>query len=87
MNRFDDYTRSEDRELVAACLRGDQKAWESLVVRYQRLIYSIPVKARLSPDDAADIFQSVCLKLLQNLGTLREHENIVAWLIKTPTRE
>ena len=87
MKRDIDYTRSEDRELVTACLNGDQKAWESLIVRYQRLIYPIPVKARLSPDDAADIFQSVCLKLLQNLSTLRDHEKIVSWLITTTTRE
>jgi RNA polymerase sigma factor (sigma-70 family) len=87
MKTAEDYARSSDRELVAACLSGDHQAWESLIVRYQRLIYSIPVKARLSPDDAADIFQSVCLKLLENLSTLRDHEKIASWLITTTTRE
>jgi len=87
MKRAEDYARSSDRELVAACLNGDHQAWESLIVRYQRLIYSIPVKARLSSDDAADIFQSVCLKLLENLSTLRDHEKIASWLITTTTRE
>ncbi|HET9531601.1 MAG TPA: sigma-70 family RNA polymerase sigma factor [Blastocatellia bacterium] len=87
MKTADDYARTRDRDLVAACLKGDQQAWESLVVRYRRLIYSIPVKARLSPDDAADIFQSVCLKLLENLASLRDHEKIVSWLITTTSRE
>jgi RNA polymerase sigma factor (sigma-70 family) len=77
----------EDRELIAACLAGDQSAWESLIARYQRLIYSIPVRSRLSTDDAADIFQSVCLKLYEKLSTLRDYEKISSWLITTTTRE
>ncbi len=83
----DDFARREDREIVAACLEGQHQAWEALIARYQRLIYSIPIKARLSPDDSADIFQSVCLKLLESLSTLRDHEKIVSWLITTTTRE
>ena len=81
------FAQQEDRKLIAACLEGDAGAWEALIVRYQRLIYSIPLKARLSTDDAADIFQSVCLKLYEKLATLREHEKIIAWLITTTTRE
>jgi RNA polymerase sigma factor (sigma-70 family) len=76
-----------DRELIIACLNGDSTAWETLITRYQRLIYSIPMKARLSPDDAADIFQSVCLKLYEKLSTLRDHERVSSWLITTTTRE
>ncbi|HYP28259.1 MAG TPA: sigma-70 family RNA polymerase sigma factor [Blastocatellia bacterium] len=76
-----------DPELIAACLEGDHEAWEALLARYQRLIYSIPLKSRLSVDDAADIFQSVCLKLYEKLDTLRNHQRISSWLITTTTRE
>jgi len=77
----------EDQELIAACLDGDQSAWAALITLYQRLIYSIPIRARLSADDAADIFQSVCLKLYEKLSTLRDSEKISSWLITTTTRE
>jgi RNA polymerase sigma factor (sigma-70 family) len=77
----------DDRELIIACLDGDSTAWEALITRYQRLIYSIPVKARLLPDDAADVFQSVCLKLYEKLSTLRDRERVSSWLITTTTRE
>jgi RNA polymerase sigma factor (sigma-70 family) len=76
-----------DPELIAACLEGNHEAWEILLARYQRLIYSIPLKSRLSADDAADVFQSVCLKLYEKLDTLRDHEKISSWLITTTTRE
>lgn len=77
----------DDHQLVAACLNGDQSAWEALIARYQRLIYSIPVKTGLSQDDAADIFQSVCLKLYEKLSSIRDTERISSWLITTTSRE
>ena len=83
----EDVAQREDRDLVAACLAGDSSAWETLVARYQRLVYSIPMKARLSADDASDIFQSVWLKLYEKLASLRDHEKLSSWLITTTTRE
>jgi RNA polymerase sigma factor (sigma-70 family) len=77
----------DDRYLIASCLEGHAAAWEALITRYQRLIYSVPLKLRLSQDDAADIFQSVCLKLYEKLQTLRDHEKLSSWLITTATRE
>jgi RNA polymerase sigma factor (sigma-70 family) len=81
------FADSDDSAIIAACLKGDSAAWEFLILRYQRLIYSIPMKARLSQDDAADIFQSVCLKLYEKLESLRDHERLSSWLITTTTRE
>jgi RNA polymerase sigma factor (sigma-70 family) len=77
----------EDRQLIVACLEGDAGAWEALIARYQRLIYSVPLKARLSQSDAADVFQAVCLKLYEKLQTLRDHEKLSSWIITTATRE
>jgi RNA polymerase sigma factor (sigma-70 family) len=68
-------------------MKGVSGAWESLLARYQRLIYSIPIKMGLSPNDAADVFQSVCLKLLENLANLRHKERISSWLTVTTRRE
>ena len=80
-------THRDDRQLIAACLGGDHDSWEALIYRYQRLIYSVPRKLRLSPDDSADVFQAVCLKLYEKLATLRDHERISSWLVTTATRE
>lgn len=85
--RAADFADLDDRALAAACLEGDHSAWEALITRYQRLIYSIPIRARLSQDDAADIFQSVCLKLYEKLPSIRDSERISSWLITTTTRE
>jgi RNA polymerase sigma factor (sigma-70 family) len=72
-----------DRLVISGCLRGDQDAWSSLIDRYKNLIFSIPIKRGLSPDDAADIFQAVCLSLVSELPRLRESSALPAWLIQT----
>jgi len=82
-----DLRQWDDRQLIESCLAGEQPAWETLISRYQRLIYSIPLKSRLSADDAADVFQAVCLKLYEKLDSLRDHSKISSWLITTAKRE
>lgn len=62
-------------------------SWELLIRRYQNLIYSVPIRYRFSLEDAADVFQSVCVILLQNLKTLRNVETLSTWLYVTTRRE
>jgi RNA polymerase sigma factor (sigma-70 family) len=76
---------TSDARLVADCLRGSDEAWSALIDRHKRLIFSIPVKYSATPDDAADIFQAVCLELFSELPKLRKAESLRSWLI-TVTR-
>jgi RNA polymerase sigma factor (sigma-70 family) len=76
-----------DIALVQACRAGDQEAWEQLVRRYQRLIYSIPLRAGLDQDSAADVFQLVFTKLYEKLDSLTQPERLSAWLVTTAKRE
>ena len=76
-----------DRELLLACRRGDQSAWESLVRRYQRLIYTIPRRAGLNEDLAADVFQEVFATLFEKLDELENPEKLKAWLVTTARRK
>ena len=76
-----------DLELVFACRRGDQLAWEKLIRRYQRLIYTIPLRAGLDEDHAAEIFQDVFTTLFQKLNDIEEPEKLHAWLVTTARRK
>ncbi len=66
--------------LVRECLEGNQEAWSALIDKYKKLIYSIPINYGFSPEEAADLFQSVCLDLLSELPRLREPQALPAWL-------
>lgn len=74
-------------QLVLACRRGDQLAWERLIRRYQRLIYAIPLRAGLDEDHAAEIFQDVFTTLFQKLNDLEQPEKLQAWLVTTTRRK
>ncbi|HTS31724.1 MAG TPA: sigma-70 family RNA polymerase sigma factor [Bryobacteraceae bacterium] len=73
--------------LVEECLRGNEQAWHALVDRYKNLIYSIPLRYGASPQDAADIFQSVCLELFNELPRLRNAEALQGWLIRVASHK
>ena len=78
-------TRS-DQELIERCIRGDQTAWEELVKRYQRLIYSIAHALCPPGEDVSDVFQQVWLDVYQHLSELRSVEALPAWLITVTRR-
>lgn len=71
-----------DRWLVRHCLKGRDDAWSLLIDKYKNLIFSIPLKNGLSSDDAAEIFQSVCVSLLSELPKIRDPKALPAWLIR-----
>jgi len=71
-----------DEELVRDCVAGNEAAWAALIEKYKRLIYSIPVKYRLSAEDATDVFQETCLELLSSLPRLRQPRAVPHWLIQ-----
>lgn len=77
---------ASNARLVRDCLDGKEEAWQALVERYKNLIYSIPLKYGLSPEDSAEIFQSVCLSLLSELPKIRDPQALPAWLIQVAAR-
>lgn len=73
---------TDDAELVRRCGAGDEEAWAALIDKYKNLIFSIPIKYGFSRDEAADIFQQVCLELLAHINGLRNPSGLPKWLIQ-----
>jgi len=74
--------RKSDRELVQGCLNGLEEDWNALIDKYKNLIFSIPIRYGLSREEAADIFQAVCLELIQELPKVREPKALPKWLMQ-----
>ncbi len=72
-----------DAEIVGACRRGDETAWNELVERYQRLIITVPRRAGLSEEQSADILQEVFLTLFEKLDEIEQPEKIRSWIVTT----
>ncbi|MEW5987106.1 MAG: sigma-70 family RNA polymerase sigma factor [Chloroflexota bacterium] len=75
-----------DLDLIHSCRQGNAGAWEQLLDRYERLVYSIPLQYGLSVDDAADVAQITFTILLQSLDTLWEDTRLGPWLVTVARR-
>ena len=75
-----------DRKLIIACRRGDERAWETIIARYERLVFSIARRHGLSADDAADVTQTVFIILLQSIDRLPDGVNLGGWLTTVTRR-
>ena len=73
--------------LVAAAHAGDRTAWDRLVQRFSGSVWAIARAHRLSPADSAEVAQSVWLKLVENLGRIRDPGRVGAWLATVTRHE
>ena len=76
-----------DTRLVKECISGNEAAWAQLIDKYKALIYSIPIKYNLPPQEAADVFQATCVELLVRLPELRKPRALPKWLIQVTHHE
>jgi RNA polymerase sigma factor (sigma-70 family) len=81
------YEELDDAQLVAQCRAGRQAAWSTLVRRYQRLVYTVPRRAGLSDEAAADVFQTTFARLFEHLARIDDASRVRAWLVTTAKRE
>jgi RNA polymerase sigma factor (sigma-70 family) len=72
---------------VRAAAAGDQRAWDLLVDRFAGLVWAICREHRLSDSDAADTVQLTWLRLLENLGRIRDPQRLAGWLATTCRRQ
>ena len=76
-----------DEALVAAIREGDADAWRELVLRYETLVMSIPLRMGLSHEDAEEVFQSTWRTLFQHVQSIRDPGRVVFWVRTTARRE
>jgi RNA polymerase sigma factor (sigma-70 family) len=75
-----------DLELLTACRAGDPRAWELLVERYERLVFSVALRNGVTREEAADITQMTFIALLESIGKLREEQRVASWLMSVARR-
>lgn len=74
-------------ELLARACEGDRKAWETIVDRYYRLVWSVVRGYRLDSESAADVSQTVWEKLITHADRIRDPERLGSWLATTAKHE
>lgn len=73
--------------LLEAVIRGSSDAWNELVDRYGRLVWSVTRSFRLDEATAADVSQTVWLRLTENCERIHNPEKLASWLATTTRNE
>lgn len=73
--------------LVAEAGIGNEAAWTAIVDRYSSLVWAICRSFRLDQADAADVAQTVWLRTVERLSSLREPNALPGWLATVTRRE
>lgn len=80
-------TDQDTAELVRRAAAGDELAWRQLIDALGPLLRRVSSAYRLGEAEAADAVATVWLKLVENIGSLRDGSAAPGWLITTLRRE
>src|SRR5438132_9615165 len=80
-----DATEPDDRALVDAARRGDEKAFRTLVERYQRRVYQLALGMVKDPDEAMDIAQETFVRVHRYLPSFKGDSSFFTWTYRIAT--
>ena len=73
---------ADDASLIGRCLRGDEGAFETLVTRYQRVLFNVALRMLGDREDARDATQNTFVKAYQNLKTFDGAHRFFSWVYR-----
>ena len=77
----------DDVACVARCLRGDSSAFEPIVRRYQRVLFSVARRMLGNHEDAMDATQNVFVRAYQRLDTFDPNRRFFSWIYRIAVNE
>jgi hypothetical protein len=75
----------EGNDLVRRAKAGDLGAFEALVTRHERQVYTLASRITSQEHDAKDVTQQTFLSALENLAGFREESSFCTGLLRTAT--
>jgi RNA polymerase sigma-70 factor (ECF subfamily) len=77
----------DDKILVKRCLQGKKRAFETLVDRYQKIIFNLAYRMTGNYDEAEDITQCTFIKVFERLSTFNPRYKFFSWLYRIAVNE
>lgn len=71
-----------DGMLVRQVLQGDKRAFDELIVRYQKTAFAVSYRLLGKTDDAEEVVQDAFLKAYRSLDSLQKPEAFAGWLMR-----
>jgi len=78
---------ASNRDLIERCSAGDPDSWSTIVDRYERLVYAIPLREGCDEELARDITQETFGQLFRSLDSINDPDALASWLATVCRRE
>src|SRR5262245_12627940 len=72
----------DDQTLVAACLAGDKSAFDEIVERHRRAVYTVCFRFANNHEDASDLAQETFVRAWRGLPNFRGQAALSTWLYR-----
>ena len=69
-------------DIISRAQRGDPESIGALIVGQQQYIYNIAMSVLRQPEDAADLTQDACIKLMRVIGQYNGESRFTTWLYR-----
>jgi RNA polymerase sigma-70 factor (ECF subfamily) len=76
-----------DRELVQQVLAGNERAFEMLVDKYEKVVFNVAYRMTSDHDASEDIAQAVFVKAFENLPGYDPRYKLFSWLYRMTINE
>jgi RNA polymerase sigma-70 factor (ECF subfamily) len=77
----------DDRELVSRLCAAEETAYEILIHRFERPVFSLVSRLLDDSEDAHDVVQEVFLKIFRNIGCFRGNSSLKTWVYRIAVNE
>ena len=79
--------KPDDTDLVRKTIDGDQTAFETLLVRYEKPVFNAAYRMLNNADDAHDVTQTVFLKAYEHLDQFDPKYRFFSWIYRIALNE
>ena len=80
-------SKTDDTKLIERCRSGDRKAFEALLMEYEKPVFNAAYRMLNSRDDAQDVTQTVFLKVFENFDKYDPSRRFFSWIYRITLNE
>lgn len=75
-------SEAEERRLIRQARRGNERAFETLILYYRDRVHRTAYRMVQNPEDAADVAQETFIKVWRNLPAIRADVTFSSWIYR-----
>lgn len=73
---------NNEQSLIKEAVKGNERAFEKLIKKYDRKVYNLLLNILKNHDDASDAYQNTFIKVHKSLSSFKGESSIYTWIYR-----